>query len=364
MDIDQQQHFLQMRHAYIKRLRILELKEAQQGIDTQPHVISEIRELREKIIHVDMQLSGDNCSFSGDYSAIHDSVIVARRQVEIVLRGHFNKLTPEIQTAAIRALAAIMEIPYDQVTVMSIKTGSIVLHIEIPEQALKQLLGLYYNDDPVLRELEIIQIKVIDVPGEDSLNLTPSLLNQNQRIARLINQLDTVHGWNLSSDDQIGYKNKIINLVNKDINISDKQVESIIRNYHSNHLLFEEIINNDVLRRAWKDRDDVSRRVWVNQIEQMLRILSEQGLVGKSHVNSEDLAQEVLISISRELGKYQYKSRFSTWIYNVIARSMTHYYRNHDAGLKSVSSQALLDALAKGDLPSSSIDELFRSIMK
>ena len=163
MNIEQQQHLACMRRAYIKRLRVLELKEAQQGIDTQPHIVNEIEELREKITKIDMLLMDIENISSDHHNAVLQNAVTTRSQVEIVFRGHFNKLTPEIQTAAIRALAAIMEIPYEQVIVMSVKSGSIILHIEVPEQALRRLIDLYQADDPILQELEIIRINTVDV---------------------------------------------------------------------------------------------------------------------------------------------------------------------------------------------------------
>jgi len=162
MDTEQIKHWQELRHAYLKRLRVLELKEAQQGTDTPPHIIIETQELRDKIISTDLILQSMNTILDG---AQKNTYVTQKtegiQKVEIVIQGSFEQVTPEIQKAMVRALAAIMEISYEQVSVLNVACGSIILLISVPEQAAKKLHSLYNNHEPILDEIKVSSVKLI-----------------------------------------------------------------------------------------------------------------------------------------------------------------------------------------------------------
>jgi hypothetical protein len=56
MDAEERKHLLLLRETHIKRFRVLELKAAIYGIDTPPHILMEIEDLKEKIRSIDLQL--------------------------------------------------------------------------------------------------------------------------------------------------------------------------------------------------------------------------------------------------------------------------------------------------------------------
>lgn len=165
MDTEQIKHWQELRQAYLKRLRVLELKEAQQGVDTPPHILTEIQDLREKIANIETFLFSTSAKLYVSQENTKESQRgEARQKVEIIIQGDFGQVTPEIQKAMVRALAAIAEISYDQVTVLSIVSGSIVLLIEIPEQAAQKLHSLHSEHDPILDEIGISSIRAIGRP--------------------------------------------------------------------------------------------------------------------------------------------------------------------------------------------------------
>jgi hypothetical protein len=60
---------------------------------------------------------------------------VARTQIEITFNGNFGHLTPEAESAVVRAIAGIVEISPDQVTILKVMSGSVIFTIELPEEA-------------------------------------------------------------------------------------------------------------------------------------------------------------------------------------------------------------------------------------
>jgi hypothetical protein len=82
----------------------------------------------------------------------------SRTEVQIVLKGSLIDFTPELQGAAIRALAAVLNIPHDQVRLLSVSSGSVILKVEIDKRASERLLQLYAAQDPVIQDLGIQEV--------------------------------------------------------------------------------------------------------------------------------------------------------------------------------------------------------------
>lgn len=190
MEVDQRNHYLEMRQAYLKRLRILELKEAQLGIDTPSYIIAEISDLRTNVNTIDSKLSIVNSAANNNDNNSSES----HKQVEIVFRGSFERLTPEIQNATIRAIAAILEISFEEVKVMNIKSGSVVFKVELPTIAAEKLVSLYETDDPSIKELDISSVSIIaslplnqEQAEKELLNLVQQILSQSSdnRLVRI-----------------------------------------------------------------------------------------------------------------------------------------------------------------------------------
>jgi hypothetical protein len=173
MDSQQQQHLQELYQAYLKRLRVLELKEAQLGLlDTPPYILTEIDSLRNKIADIESQLATLRHQHQNDTiikpSDQQTTLAQNTLRIEIVFKGDFTSLTPELQGATIRAIAALIDISPDQVVVHRVSGGSIIFEIEIPVEAAKKLVTLYEDNDPVIDEIGIAKIVVIS-NGDDEL---------------------------------------------------------------------------------------------------------------------------------------------------------------------------------------------------
>ncbi|NJO84451.1 MAG: tetratricopeptide repeat protein [Blastochloris sp.] len=90
---------------------------------------------------------------------------VYSRQIDIVLTGSFDDLTPDVEQATIRALAAIANISPEQIKVIKVMPGSIVFRVEIPATAAELLESLSATGNPLLAELgvrSILQVSEIE----------------------------------------------------------------------------------------------------------------------------------------------------------------------------------------------------------
>jgi tetratricopeptide (TPR) repeat protein len=165
MQNEQRQHNDELRHAYYRRLCVLELRAARQGNDTPPDILIEIEDLREKIAGIDKEI--------GFTEPLVDST--THQQVEIIFKGNFIDLTPELRDATIRSIAGILAISPDQIVVLRAMSGSIIFHLQMPRESAEQLLALYETDDPIIDELGIEQIRTIDQKSD-----RPIAENSNQ----------------------------------------------------------------------------------------------------------------------------------------------------------------------------------------
>jgi hypothetical protein len=201
MGNEREQHLFQLRQAYERRLRILELKEAQQGLDTPAHVISEIQELKDKIIHVDSELNDKGLFLSSNSESAKVSLGIPLdkkfRQVEIVFRGKFDDMSPEIQGAAIRALAAIMNIPDESIRVLSVGGGSIIYRVEVPEDAAHGLHDLFRREDPLIKEIGIIDVRLLPIPRVITTKNSRNETLQADSTPSLSRQKASVYGYSL-----------------------------------------------------------------------------------------------------------------------------------------------------------------------
>ena len=83
-----------------------------------------------------------------------------RTEVQIVLNGDLHGFTPELQGAAIRALAAVLNISPEQVKLLSVSSGSIILKVEIDKETSERLLQLYEAQDPAIQDLGIQEVTI------------------------------------------------------------------------------------------------------------------------------------------------------------------------------------------------------------
>lgn len=165
MDSEELAHVREMLDIHQRRLRELEVKKAWYGPDAPIHVLMEIKDLKEEIARCRSQIDA--------FSKMHETppVInpfqgagastVVQRQIEITFNGSFEHVTPEVQSAIVRAIAGMVEISPDQVTVLNIKAGSVIFSLELPSDAADRLLALYASRDEQIRELGIENVRLV-----------------------------------------------------------------------------------------------------------------------------------------------------------------------------------------------------------
>ena len=164
MDSEEQRHIREMLHLYQRRLRVLELKEAWHGLSTPVDILMEIEDLRENIASCQSKIdtfpqSHDSLPNVDQFQTIDLSNAV-RKPIEITFNGSFEGLTPEMQRAVVRAIAAIVEISPDQVKILNVRAGSVIFSMELPEEAATALIELYNSNDKIIEELGIQNIKL------------------------------------------------------------------------------------------------------------------------------------------------------------------------------------------------------------
>jgi hypothetical protein len=165
MDHKEQLHLKELLHTHQRRLRVLELKQARQGINTPAELIMELEDLQNKISHYQSQLE----ALDRHKSPLDDQKpsLVSRhstdafQHIEIICKGDFDNLTPEIQRDLVRAIAAIVEISSDKVEILKVMRGSVIFHIRLPQKAAEVLMKIYNSNDKRIEDLAIEKIRVI-----------------------------------------------------------------------------------------------------------------------------------------------------------------------------------------------------------
>jgi hypothetical protein len=86
-------------------------------------------------------------------------------QIVLKIRGDLSSFTADQKdiaiSAAIGALAGALHIPSDQIRVLHVQDGSVILHLEMPKDAAERLAALYREHDSIIRDLGIEHVSVI-----------------------------------------------------------------------------------------------------------------------------------------------------------------------------------------------------------
>lgn len=164
MDVEQKEHLKKLYKAYEKRLRVLELKVAQKGYDADAYVLMEIEECQDRLDDLQRQIKQLESTPTIDtvlsMPISQGNSLVRIKRIRVEFDGDFDNLTPELQTAMMRAIAAIAEVPYDQIKIVRISGGSIVFHLEMPDNGAAILKELFVAKDSIISEAGIRKISV------------------------------------------------------------------------------------------------------------------------------------------------------------------------------------------------------------
>lgn len=137
-----------------RRLQKLKEYRALHGISVDPSILIEIEDIEAKIAELREELEPLKAS---------SQVSSSKAQIEITFAGDFALLKPDARIAAIKALAGILNIPADQIEVLYIQQGSIIIKMELPEEAKAQLMILHEAGTPIILDLGDQTIQVTEI---------------------------------------------------------------------------------------------------------------------------------------------------------------------------------------------------------
>jgi RNA polymerase sigma factor (sigma-70 family) len=148
----------------------------------------------------------------------------------------------------------------------------------------------------------------------------------SERCHAMIVALNSTQCWELSQETLWRY---VIGLLpHLSDTSSDQQLARAVTNYHLDHHLMNVLANHTYPEHTlgWQQ--------WLNNI---IKILSHNGLQQLSDPSIEfgDLVQVASIALARALPTYHYQSRFSTWAYSIIVRSVQRYLRDLQAAKRT-----------------------------
>lgn len=142
------------------------------------------------------------------------------------------------------------------------------------------------------------------------------------RCLSIIRQLNSDHQWNLSSEIQPRYAEKIGALCPDLDTMSDAQLRIIIGNYHAEHDIVEALFQCDHPHHAER---------WALWNQRAIRLLNTRyrNISGAdaTAISVDDLAQEAMHDLWYALHTFRYESSFQTWAFIVISNSFVKAYR-------------------------------------
>ena len=107
---------------------------------------------------------------------------ISRSQVEIIIKGALPDFTSEMRIVTVRALAGILDIPPDQISVLRVQAGSIILEVVMPTVAVTRLMALYKANDPRLRALGIQRVSMHQQSAHNTAAPTNTIAGRNVEV--------------------------------------------------------------------------------------------------------------------------------------------------------------------------------------
>lgn len=158
------------------------------------------------------------------------------------------------------------------------------------------------------------------------------LLDRRNRCLAMIALLSDTYSWNLSEEEQQQYATEIAHFVPEDA--QEELLQRIIHNYHADHEVVEQLRTRD------HPQHDTRWSEWIGQVA---GIILHAGFTWSSDpaTDIEDLAQIAQIELIRSIGAFTYQSRFSTWSYRVVVRSIQRFLRDNKASKRVQRSESL-----------------------
>lgn len=168
---------------------------------------------------------------------------------------------------------------------------------------------------------------------------------QQQHLLSLMADLNQKHQWGLTQRLQEQYVADLFRLgyVTMDEN---QDLQGLIADYHLVKVLRD-------------DQDPNHEAAWANWMSEVIRILKYTSLyrINDGMSDIDDVAQIAREAVIRSLSQFQFKSRFSTWVFQVITCSVRRAIRDAEAKKRAQRPESL-DQIQEGRLASSSEQEL------
>jgi adenylate kinase len=165
----QGQHLKNLYDAKFERLCVLELQAAQYGINVRPEVITEINSIKTELRQLEnqIQMLDPHITSLGQTSLRSNHVVLpispmGTQRIEIRIKGELDihdQIPPSLLSAAIRAFAAVLDIGEEQIAIVNVRHGSIILTVDLPKEAVEKLLTLYEAGDKIIHDLGILEIQ-------------------------------------------------------------------------------------------------------------------------------------------------------------------------------------------------------------
>jgi uncharacterized protein YjbI with pentapeptide repeats len=153
-----------------RRLQKLEEQQALYGLDTPPHVLIEIEDIKAKIEELRAELKALEDGGIEAESKIHPFELAEdakpKQRAQIFLQGDFSLLSDDRQSAAIAAFAAVMGISSQEIEVYRVYEGSIVFDLGIPLNAIHRLRSLLQSNSGQLHLLKVEKVILERESGE------------------------------------------------------------------------------------------------------------------------------------------------------------------------------------------------------
>ena len=89
-----------------------------------------------------------------------DTMKAVAVQVTVLLESYVQQFTPVERESFIFALSRIVNISSDQIRILRVASGSILVTLEMPEEAAQLLVSMYLARDPVLQTLRIAKVEL------------------------------------------------------------------------------------------------------------------------------------------------------------------------------------------------------------
>lgn len=158
--------------------------------------------------------------------------------------------------------------------------------------------------------------------------------------AAMVGQLNQELDWGLTVEQQRNYCCELETYLSEVC--SRHLLRTIVCIYHQDHALVQALSDkhHDLHEESWQ--------YWMGQVG---AILKHAGLAWSTDVavDLDDLMQTAIMAMIRSIPTFQYRSRFSTWAYQVIIRSVQRYIRYCKADKRAVIPDSL-DLMVETDM--------------